>query len=74
MTTAEKEITIKNCERCDTVGQVVNQHGKRLKMHCPNCQKTWKTVSERCPLCNKPNGFAVPGLCGHCYGERNELL
>jgi predicted amidophosphoribosyltransferase len=74
MTVADKTSSIKQCERCDTIGQVESQNGKWLRMSCPNCQKRWKTISERCPRCNKPNGFAVPGICGHCYGERNEIL
>jgi predicted amidophosphoribosyltransferase len=74
MTVANKIATIKCCERCDTVGHVESQKGKWLKMSCPNCQKRWKAISERCPICKNPNGFVVPGICGHCYGERKELL
>jgi predicted amidophosphoribosyltransferase len=74
MTAYTKKPTICNCDNCDCIGHVERQHGKYIHMICPNCEKKWRTHSELCSTCNKPNGFAFPGTCGTCYSERQELL
>lgn len=64
---------IPHCPRCKTNGTVTNQYKLSLKMECPSCGYRWSTLSEICPDCKKPNGFAIKGPCGKCYSERYKI-
>lgn len=57
------------CPKCQTEGQVINKFQNTIVIECPICANNWKTESMICPKCNKPNGYAVDGLCTSCYGE-----
>ncbi|MBM7585825.1 ribosomal protein L40E [Bacillus pakistanensis] len=73
MKTIEKSQTIKHCPNCEIVGEVVKNSRGYLTMICPSCEAKWRTDSELCGRCHKPNGFAVPGLCSKCYADHLEF-
>lgn len=60
---------IHTCPKCHTNGNVVQHKEKRVMIDCPRCFKSWFADSKICPSCEKPNGFAVEGLCSHCYSD-----
>jgi hypothetical protein len=64
----ETEI-VKHCEKCGNHGQVWKQNYGSIFMECPSCNHRWKTRSEICHKCYKPNGFPSPGICSSCYSE-----
>jgi primosomal protein N' len=61
--------TVPNCPKCQTKGNVIDHHKKFVKLECPKCNSKWTTLSKKCPECDKPNGYAVDGVCSSCYGK-----
>lgn len=59
--------TVPNCPNCNSIGTVIRHKGLFVNLECPACKDKWQTLSKKCPTCNKPNGFAVEGVCGRCY-------
>jgi uncharacterized C2H2 Zn-finger protein len=62
--------TIIECDRCGESGHVHRHAFSFVFIVCPNCQFKWKTHSEECIHCSKPNGFLYPGYCSECYGQK----
>jgi hypothetical protein len=59
-----------NCPNCGGNGYVADKRKQDVKMECFDCHTRWITTSKICPSCERPNGFAVEGLCCQCYAEK----
>jgi predicted RNA-binding Zn-ribbon protein involved in translation (DUF1610 family) len=62
---------IHTCPRCSSTGNVIKHIKIAVKIKCPECEKQWYADSKICPRCNKPNGFAVEGVCSECYSTNH---
>lgn len=60
------------CPKCLNHGVVQRKEKELVAMECPeqDCKQKWKTYSQTCPHCLKPNGYAVKGPCMACYSLR----
>jgi ssDNA-binding Zn-finger/Zn-ribbon topoisomerase 1 len=66
----ERNVSIvSQCPKCDTLGHVRHHRGFFIIVNCPSCNFNWKTLSEQCPNCKKPNGYLMTGTCKGCYSE-----
>jgi hypothetical protein len=61
--------TVAHCPKCEMMGVVIGHRGKTVSLECPNDSSKWLTKSKICPDCEKPNGYAVDGVCSSCYGK-----
>lgn len=65
--------TQKYCPKCGSPGQVHQRtKGGSVICECFECGNRWTTTSPLCPICKKPNGYAVEGICMQCYAELRE--
>lgn len=58
------------CPQCNGNGYVADKRKKQVKMECLECHHHWITESKICPKCERPNGYAVDGICAQCYSEQ----
>lgn len=63
---------IHSCPRCSNNGIIIAHKKKIVKLKCFECEKLWFADSKICPQCNKPNGFAVDGVCSDCYSTNRK--
>lgn len=61
------------CPHCHTKGTVISHMKNQIMLECPKDKKTWVTLSETCPDCGSPNGFAFKGPCTKCYSDRYRI-
>lgn len=61
--------SLATCPYCYTGGMVVEHEGIFVNLECPRCKLRWRTLSQKCQKCKKPNGYATSGLCNDCYEE-----
>lgn len=60
------------CPKCGSQNHFVrDKMRKEVKMLCLDCGHKWLTESKICPKCERPNGFAVDGLCSQCYSDKH---
>src|SRR5579875_1594749 len=65
-----KSMSVHTCPRCRSNGYVIRLKKDTVIIECPQCLKYWQAPSPKCPDCDKPNGFAVEGLCVTCYSDQ----
>lgn len=64
-----------DCPICGKVGQVKHiRSDGTVTMICIECLIEWQSLTEECPVCGKPNGYVVQGMCRKCYEKKQGVV
>jgi len=59
-----------NCLECNIPGIILGYKDPMVKMACPECGITWRTITSFCVECKKPSKTPHYVDCQYCKGKK----